>query len=382
MKDLLAYRSEFDSLNNCHYLNSNSLGAMPNQAAAMTNRFFELWAGRAIRSWEDEWWMMSRYVGDKIGGLMKAPANTVTMQPNVTSAQAIILSCFDFSGRRNKVDMVDAEFPSMLYLYESWLRDTGSLEIVPCGAGPEVPLEKLLDAIDETTLLVPISTVFFRSAYLIDAKAVIEKAHRVGAMVVLDLFQHLGTVPIDVTRLGADFAAGGCLKWLCGGSGASFLYVRPDLAPSLKPRFTGWLAHENPFSFDNQGMRYTTGAYKFLNGTPTIPPLYTCQPGLDIIAEIGVERIRQRSLEMTSDLLAQAEKRGWPVFATSENGRRGGTVALNIPDAEAISQKLLARDFLIDYRLGAGIRVAPHFYNTDQEIGDLVDEIDSIIAGD
>jgi kynureninase len=382
MTDLPAYRTQFDTLKNCRHLISNSLGAMPNEAARMAARYAEMWSGSAVRAWDEEWWMLARHVGDKIGRLMNAPPDTVAMQPNVTSAQAVVLSCFDFNGPRNKVVMVDAEFPSMLYLYRSWLRRAGRLDIVECGGGPTVPLERLLEAIDETTLLVPISNVFFRSAYLIDARAVIEKAHRVGAMVVLDVFQGLGAVTVDIQELGADFAVGGCLKWLCGGPGACFLYVRPDLMPTLEPRFTGWMAHESPFSFDNRDMRFTSGSYRFLNGTPIVPAFYTCQPGLDIIAEIGVDRIRSRSLELTSRLLGKADEREWPVFTPADGDHRGGTVALNIDHAEAISNHLLARDFLIDFRPGAGIRVSPHFYNTDQEIDDLIDEIEKIQASE
>lgn len=379
MSDLLEYRSQFDSLKNCCHLISNSLGAMPNRARQLTAKFAEMWADRSCRAWEEEWWMLARNVGDKIGSLINAPSDTVAMQPNVTTAQTVVLSCFDFGDKRNKVVMVDAEFPSLLYLYGSWLRDTGNLEIVPCGDGPSIPIEKLLDAIDESTKLVSISNVFFRSSCLIDAAAVIEKAHRVGAMVVLDIYQAIGAVPIDIQALEVDFAVGGCLKWLCGGPGAGFLYVRPDLIPKLKPRFTGWLAHENPFSFDNRAMRFTTGSYKFLNGTPMVQAFYTCQAGLDIVAEIGVERIRRRSLEMTSRLLKMADDRNWPVFTPLEDEHRGGTVALNIPNAEAISKHLLANDFLIDFRPGTGIRVSPHFYNTDQEIDDLINEIDRVI---
>ncbi|MEE9443314.1 MAG: aminotransferase class V-fold PLP-dependent enzyme [candidate division Zixibacteria bacterium] len=380
MSGLLAYRSQFNSLNNCHHLISNSLGAMPNQTAEMLSQFARMWADRSVRAWEEKWWMLAREVGDKIGRLINAPSNSVTMQPNVTSAEAVILSCFDFQAKRNKVVMVDAEFPSLLYLYKSWLGPAGRLEIVECGAGPILPLEKLLDAIDEKTLLVSISSVFFRSSYLIDAAAVIEKAHQVGAKVVLDIYQAFGVVPLDVKKLEVDFAAGGCLKWICGGPAACFLYVRPDLSSKLKPRITGWLAHVEPFAFEAQQMNYTDGAYRFLNGTPSVLSFYVCQPGLDIVSEIGVERIRKRSLEMTTRMIDNAAGKDWSVFVPQEEELRGGTVALNIPHAQRISKILLERDFLIDYRPGVGIRVSPHFYNTDQEIDDIFDEIEKIKA--
>lgn len=380
MKNLLDYRSEFDSLKNCHYLIANSIGAMPNKAREYSDRYLKLWRTRGVRAWEDEWWLLAREVGDKIGPLMNAAPDTVSIQANVTSAQAVVLSCFDFDKPRDKVVMVEQEFPSLLYLYQQTLRDRGRLEIVPCPDSMTVSTQALLDAIDETTALVSISQVLFKSAYVVDVAVIIEKAHRVGALVLLDLYQGLGTVPIDVQALDADFAVGGCLKWLCGGPGVGYLYVNPVVAKKLTPRFTGWMAHENPFAFDPSPIRFTEGSYKWMNGTPSVPALYTCQAGLDIVAQIGVPRIRERSLEMTSRLTESAHERGWPVFTPDDPEQRGGTVSLNIPNAEAVTRELLTRNFLIDFRLGAGIRVSPHFYNTDQEIDDLVAEIEKILT--
>lgn len=382
MKDLLSYRDEFDSIQNCHYLISNSLGAMPNSVSKYSEKYLKLWQKRGARAWEDEWWLLGQRVGNKIGRLINAPDDTISMHPNVTSAQAVILSCFDFSGKRNKAIMVEQEFPSLLYLYQSWLSKTGHLEIIECPDGISVPTDKLIEAIDETTLLVSISNVLFRSAYILDVKAVVDKAHRVGAMVVLDIFQSIGVLPVDLRELNADFAVGGCLKWLCGGPGACFLYVRQDLIPKMEPRYTGWLAHENPFAFDKTGMKYTTGSYRFLSGTPVVSALYICQAGLDIISNIGIDRIRQRSIEMTDRLIEQAQIHNWPVYTPKESDRRGGTVSINIAEAKQIADELLKRDFLIDYRPEAGIRVSPHFYNTDREIDDLVNEIVEISSQD
>jgi len=378
MKNLLDYRAEFDSARHCHYLISNSLGAMPNAARNAVNEYADLWANRGVRAWQEQWWQLARTVGDKIGRLINASPDSVTMQPNVTSAQATVLSALDLDSPRNKVVMVNLEFPSLLYLYSQWLRDRGRLEIVACPDGMTVPTDKLLAAIDEKTLLVPISSVLFRSAGIVEAEAIIEKAHRVGALVLLDVFQAVGVMPVDVAALGVDFAVGGCLKWLCGGPGTGYLYVNPQLAPTLKPRFTGWLAHESPFAFDPGAMRYTQGAYRFLNGTPAVAPLYACQPGLDVVAEIGVERIRQRSVEMTTLLMNRAAERGWPTFTPDDPAKRAGTVSLKVPKAEAITAELLRRDFLVDYRPTAGIRVSPHFYNSDDEIEELVAAIEEI----
>ncbi|MCH9032416.1 MAG: aminotransferase class V-fold PLP-dependent enzyme, partial [candidate division Zixibacteria bacterium] len=183
-----------------------------------------------------------------------------------------------------------------------------------------------------------------------------------------------------VQKLNVDFLVGGCLKWLCGGPGACFLYVRPDLSAKLKPSFTGWMAHDNPFAFDTGPIERASGSYRFMNGTPVIPALYTCRAGLEIVSELGVENIRRRSVEMTTRLIELADERNWKTTSPRDPGCRAGTIALDIPNAEAVSEELLARDFLVDYRPKAGIRIAPHFYNTDQEIEDVIAEIDDIIA--
>ena len=374
------YREQFDSLKDCHYLISNSLGAMPNAAREWSSKFIDLWQTRGVRAWEDEWWELSRVVGDKIGRIINTQPDTISMHPNVTSAQAVLLSCFDFGDKRNKVVMVEQEFPSLLYLYQRWLEPNGRLEIVKCPDSITAPTETIVDAIDESTLLVSISHVLFRSSYIVDILSIVEKAHKVGAMVVLDVYQSIGVLPIDVKELNVDFVVGGCLKWLCGGPSACFLYVRPELNDRLEPRMTGWFAHENPFAFDNSKMKYTTGSYRFLNGTTVVTVLYTCQAGLDIISEIGVDRIRSRSIELTTRLINHAENNNWQVFTPSQSSERAGTVAINVPNAEIVVKKLLQNNFLVDYRPQAGIRVSPHFYNTDDEIDELIEEIKKILT--
>ena len=380
MTDFNNYREHFDSLKNCYYLISNSLGAMPNSARDWSEKYLNIWQKRGVRCWEEEWWELGKTVGNKIAMVLNAKSDTVTMQANVTSAQAVVLSSFDFSQKRNKVVMIEQEFPSLLYLYRNWLKDNGKLEIVACPDGMTVPTEKLLEAIDETTRLVSISHVLFRSSYIVNVEAVIEKAHAVGAMVLLDIYQSIGTVPIDLQKLNADFAVGGCLKWLCGGPGACFLYVKPDLREKLKPKLTGWLAHKNPFAFDSSAMEYATDSYRFMSGTPAIPALYTCQAGLEILAEIGIDNIRKRSIEMTGKLICFAKENGWPLKTPETAGQRGGTVSFNIPKAQVVEKELLKRNFLVDYRPKAGLRVSPHFYNSDTELDDLLSAISEILS--
>ena len=230
--ELLRYRSEFPILENTTYLISNSLGAMPRAVYDAMKGYADTWATRGVRAWEERWWMLAAEVGDEIGVLMNAAKGSVSTHQNVTTCQAIVASCFDFSGKRNQVVYSDMNFPSVMYFWEAQRAYGARVRMVKTDDGITVPTERLLDAITDDTLLVPISHVIFRSAYVNDAKAIIEKAHKVGAHVVLDTYQSLGTLPVDVRALDVDFVCGGVLKWLCGGPGLAYLYVRPDLGKS------------------------------------------------------------------------------------------------------------------------------------------------------
>ena len=367
--DPTRWRAEFPIVEKTTYLISNSLGAMPRGTAANMAKYAEIWATRGVRAWEEGWWEMPVAVGNLVAPLIGAPKNTVTMHQNVTLAEAIVLSCFLPDGRRNRIVCERENFPSVMYFYA---RQHG-LELVT------VPHEKLVDAIDDRTLLVPTSHVLFKSSYIQDAAAIVDKAHRVGARVVLDCFHSAGVLPFSVTDLEVDFAVGGCLKWLCGGPGNGWLYVRPDLIDSLEPRVTGWMAHEQPFAFDGPPMKFTKGPMRFLNGTPQIPALYAALEGLRIINEIGVAAIREHSMRMTAHLLDKVIEMGWPSLTPHDPARRAGTVCANPPDSELISRELLMHDFLIDWRPDAGIRIAPHFYNTIDECDALIGEIAAIM---
>ena len=367
---LASWRGEFPILETTTYLISNSLGAMPRGTASSLAQYAQTWEKRGVRAWEEGWWEMPVTVGDMVAGLIGAPKGSVTMHQNVTLAEAVVLSCFEPKGRRNRIVCEDGNFPSIQYLYGA----QPGLELVP------VSVERLVDAIDDRTLLVPISHVLFKNSFVQDAPPIVEKSHQVGAHVVLDVYQSAGVLPLDVTKLAVDFAVGGCLKWLCGGPGNGFLFVRPDLA-HLKPRLTGWMAHADPFAFEPPPQRYAEGPFRFLTGTPSIPCLYAAIEGLRIVKEVGVERIRQHSARLTERLLARIAEHGFPSITPRDAARRGGTVAVNPPDAQGISRRLLERDFLIDYRPEAGIRISPHFYNTEDECDAVVAEIAALAGG-
>ncbi len=374
------YRSEFPILERTTYLISNSLGAMPRGVRDALNDYAETWATRGVRAWEEKWWMLALDTGNRVGEVMNAPANSVAIHGNVTQCQAVVASCFDFSGKRNKIVYSDLNFPSVMYFWEAQRSRGARVHMVKTDDGIQVPTDRLLDAIDEETLIVPVSHVIFRSSYINDAKAICEKAHRVGAQVILDTFQSLGSgIPVDVQALNVDFACGGVLKWLCGGPGTAYLYVRPDLTRKLEPKFTGWLAHENPFAFEVGPTRYTQGPYRFLNGTPNIPALYAAAPGLKILRELDIFAVREKSKRLTARIIFLADQRGWRVSAPRDPEHRGGTVAVDMPHSKEVCDELLKRDILVDWRPGAGVRISPHFYNIDEEIDAAFAAVDDIL---
>jgi kynureninase len=313
---------------------------------------------------------------------MNAQRDTVAVHQNVTTCEAIVASCLDFSGKRNKVVYDDMNFPSVMYFWEGQKAIGARVHMVGTDDGITVPLERLLDAIDEETAIVPISHVLFRSAYVQDAKAIIEKAHKVGALVLLDTFQSLGTVPVDVQALNVDFATGGVLKWLCGGPGTCYLYVRPELGRKLEPKFTGWMAHQKPFHFEIGPIRYTDLPYRFMTGTPNIAALYAARPGLKIIREAGVQAIRDKSKRQTAKLIELADRRGWPVNTPRDPEQRSGTVSIDMPHSKEVCAELLRRDVVVDWRPRAGVRFSPHFYNTDEELVRALEVVDQILASD
>jgi kynureninase len=376
--ELLKWRSEFPILDKTVYLISHSLGAMPRATQERLQEYAETWATRGVRAWAEGWWDMPVTVGNEVARIIGADPGTVVMHQNVSVCQSLVLSCFEPAPERNKIVYSELNFPSVMYVYEAHARDGKlKIEIVKSDDGMTVPLERMLAAIDETTLLVPFSHVLFKSAFLQDAKAIIERAHEVGAMVVLDTYQSAGTVPFSVKELNADFATGGSVKWLCGGPGAGYLYVRPDLQSKLEPKTTGWMAHEAPFAFDTN-LRYAGNITRFLHGSPAIPALYAAVSGYRIINEIGVEKIREKSMRQTDYLIGLAQEAGFKVTSPKNVDQRGGTITIAHEHAAAVAKELIRREFIIDYRPGAGIRISPHFYTTDNELDLVIKEMKKI----
>ena len=372
---LLIWRDEFPILAQSTYLISNSLGAMPRGVYDKLREFADTWATLGVQAWghafagNPTWWEVKGAVGDKIAPLMGAPKGSVLVHENASIANGILISALDWSDtRRDKVVMSGMDFPSDIYSIQRLLPPHVRLEIIDTEDSITLPIERLLDAIDERTRLVSLSHVLFRSAYIVPARAIIAKAHAVGAQVLLNGYHSVGIIPVDVAALEVDYYIGGTLKWMCGGPGGVFMYVRPDLLTTLQPKITGWFAHKNPFAFEVDHFELREDSYRLANGTPAIAALYSIQPGVDIIAQVGVENIRAKSLRQTDMIFELADAAGYEIRTPRDHEFRAGTVTVNPPHAYEVSRELLARGFIIDYRANAGIRIAPHFYNADEEI--------------
>jgi kynureninase len=368
--ELSEYRERFPILADTTYLISHSLGPMPAEAESRLAEYANAWTTRGVRAWGEGWWDLPVTVGDQIARLIGAPPGSTVMHQNVTIAEAVVLSCFDLGGERNRIVYEEENFPSVRYLHQA----QRGAEIVVCRDE-----EEIVAAIDERTLLVPVSHVIFKSGRIQDVVPIIERAHEVGAHVVLDAYQSVGSVPLDVSALNVDFAVGGSVKWLCGGPGAGWLYVRPDLAETLEPTLVGWQAHARPFDFEPE-LEYAAGAWRFLTGTPNVPALYAASGGYDIVHEIGVDAIREQSMRQTALFVELLDAAGFEIVSPRDPSRRGGTVVVRTPEFEAVQRELDARDILCDARPDAGIRLGPHFYNTDDEVRFAASQIAEIVA--
>lgn len=384
---LLHWREHFPILQTSTYMISNSLGAMPKTVYDSLQQYADTWANLGVSAWgvgfadSPTWWEMNGAVGDKIAPLMGAPAGSVLVHQNASIANSILFSGLNWDDpTRDKVVVTDMDFPSDVYVLQQWLPEHVRLEMVRTDDGISIDTERLLSAIDERTRLVSISHVLFKSAYIMPVQAIVEKAHQVGAQVLLNGYHSVGIIPVDVTALNVDFYIGGTLKWICGGPGGVFMYVRPDLLRGLQPKVTGWFAHQAPFAFDIEQFTRREDAYRLMTGTPGMASLYAIQPGVEVINAVGVENIRQKSMRQTALLIDLADAEGYEVISPRAAEERGGTVTLRPPHAYAVSRELIARQIIIDYREGAGIRVAPHFYNSDEEVRLVIAQISAILA--
>ncbi len=384
---LLEYRSEFPILETSAYFAAHTLGPVCRESLEALRVFGEQWATRGVRAWGDSWFALPDVVGDAIGHLMNAPKNTVNTPPHATAAMASLLSSLDFSGTRNGIVTTDVEFPSVLQQTTAWSQYGANVTVVKSEDGLTPPLEGVLAAINETTKLVAICHVYFRNAYILDVKAVVKRAREVGALVCLDAYQSLGTVPLDVQVLDVDFVIGGSVKWVLAGPGVGYLYVRPSILETLEPALRGWMGHADPFGF-SPDWKPASGQRRFVTGTPQVPSLAAALPGYNMVGKIGVDAIREKSLRQTQILMTHAEKLGMRIVNPKAADSRGGSVVLDVsplaPEfadsiGHAVAATMNARDYVLDYRVGAGIRLAPHFYTKDSELEQVIIEMHHVI---
>ncbi len=368
--DVAAYRDRFPILAETTYLINHSLAAMPAAAEERLAEYARMWGTRGIRSWGEGWWELPLTVGDQVGRIIGARPGTTCMHQNVTVAVAVVLSCFRLVPPRNRIVYLEGEFPSVRYLLQA--QPGAEIEVVP-------DLGALVEAIDERTLLVPLSHVLFKTAELQDVEPVQQRAEEVGAHVLLDAYQSAGAVPVEVDALGVSFATGGSVKWLCGGPGAGWLYVRPDLIDELEPTFVGWQGHSRPFAFEPE-LEYADGIARFLTGTPNVPALYAATAGYDLIEEVGVDAIRERSLRLTDLLIRLADAAGFEVTSQRDLARRGASVTIRVPGFEGVHRELAERQILCDFRPDVGLRLGPHFFNTEDELELAIAQIADIGA--
>ncbi len=372
---LLALRAEFPILQNTTYLVNHSLGAMPRAVFDRLREYAEMWATRGIRSWAEGWWTSPVTTGDLIARIIDAPPGSVVMHQNVSVIMGLVASALEFAPERNRVVYSELNFPSVMYVWEAQRRRGAEIVTVPSPDGTTIDTEALCAAIDERTLIVPISHVLFQSGYLQDLAAIVARARQVGALVLADCYQSAGTVPFSVRRLGLDMACGGSVKWLCGGPGAGWLYCRPDLRERLQPALTGWMAHERPFAFEKGEQRYAHDATRLLHGSPAVPALYAARSGYELVLRAGIEEIRAKSVAQTSRFLQRAADAGFASRSPADPARRGGTVTLDVPHGPAFVAALAERGILIDCRPDVGLRLSPHYYNTDEELDAALDAI-------
>jgi kynureninase len=353
------------------------MGAAPLGAKAALDEYWAQWAAEGPQAWE-RWLPRIGEIADGIAALIGAPAGSVFLGPNVSVLQAALASCLDFTAERNQVVYENLQFPSLTYVWREWERFGARTRVVTSENGRTIATERILDAITERTAIAVLSHAYYISGAVADVRAIQAHCRKVGAMLCLDAYQTTGVYPYDASAWDLDVVTGGSHKWLLGGPGCGWIYVKPQLLEQLRPAVTGWMAHAQPFAFQDAPIRYADSMYRFGNGTPTIPGYVVAQCGHRLIAQIGIERIREHNVRLTTALAQMALERGLRVNTPLEPQQRTGWIGIDFEGADRACRELIARRVFIDYRPGCGLRVSPHFYTTDDEIERFFRELDAV----
>jgi kynureninase len=373
----LDLRAQFPMLATSTYLVSHSMGAAPLAAKAALETYWEEWAAEGPEAWE-AWLPRIGEIADGIGAIVGAPAGSVFLGPNVSVMQAAIATCLDFTGERNEVVYEALQFPSVTYVWKEWERYGARVRVVPSDDGRTIPTERIVAAITEKTAIAVLSHAYYVSGALADIRTIQAHCRSVGALLCVDAYQTTGVYPYDVTEWDLDLVTGGSHKWLCGGPGCGFLYVKPSLLEQFRPAVTGWMAHEHPFAFEDAPIEHARSMYRVGTGTPTIPGYVVAKPGHDFIRAAGVENIRAHSVRMTTKIAEMALERGLRVNSPLQPERRAGWIGIDFDDSENVCRKLIAERVFLDYRPGCGIRVSAHIYTSGEEIDNFYSILDRL----
>lgn len=375
--ELLVYRDEFPILQRKTYLNSCSLGALSKRSMQNMERFMEVWNEWGANSWYEIWLGEIAKARQKFARLIGAQLHEVAIAPNVSTALSTISSALDYSTRNNIV-MADMDFPTLPYQWLVKERLGVECRFVESPDGVYVPPELFASKVDEKTAVVATSRVFYTSGYIQDIRAVADIAHKNGAYILVDDYQGTGQIPLNVASLDIDILVTGTLKWLMGGPGVAFVYIREGLIPTLLPTITGWFGNRDQFQFKTREFEFRPEASRIEMGTPAVGSIYAANGGLDIILEASAESICERSRYLTNDLIARAREKGWNVKAPLEPEQRSSIVMLEMEEPKKIVKELLARNIITDYRPGR-VRISPYFYNTIEENAIVIDAISEIL---
>jgi kynureninase len=371
LPQLARYRDEFPVFRHTRYLNSCSLGALSGRARAAHAEYLDQWEHRGAAAWYDTWLPAIERLRAGYARVIGAMPEDVSLHSSISSTLSVVAESLDYR-LRPKVVTTSLDFPTVAYQWLAKASRGVEVEIVDSPDGTIVPLERLAAAIDGRTALVATSHVFFTSGAIQDLSALGALARAHGALLLVDGYQAAGQLPVDVRALGVDFYCAGGLKWLLGGSGIAFLYVRPGLRERLEPGITGWFAHAAPFRFDPHVLERADDARRFDLGTPSVAAVYAQLAGLSIIEEIGIPVIREATRALTEDLIGLAETLGLRPRVAARPEDRSGIVMLPRRDAGADVRRLAAQGFIVDARPGH-VRVSPYFYNTPSDHRALVE---------
>ena len=360
-------REQFPILQTSTYLVSHSMGAAPLGAKASLETYFNEWAADGAEAWE-RWLPRIGEIADGIGEIIGAPGGSLFLGPNVSVLQAALASCLQFTPQRNEVVYEALQFPSLTYVWTEWQRYGAQPRIVPSDDGRTVPTERIISAITERTVIAVLSHAYYVSGAIADVRAIQEHCRTTGTLLCVDAYQTTGVYPYDVTEWDLDIVTGGSHKWLCGGPGCGWIYIKPELRETFEPAVTGWMAHARPFSFEPAPMTWASGMYRWGHGTPTIPGYMVAKPGHDLIKQVGVAKIREHNIRLTSKLAEMALERGYQVNTPLEPAKRTGWIGIDFPESRRAYESLIQKRVFVDYRPGCGIRVSPHYYTTDDEM--------------